>query len=1091
MGNTPSAVARPRWRLLLRLIVTVVVAVGLYALFGFLILPEIIKSQTQKQIEAKLGRQATLANVDVNPFTLVLTMQDFRMMEADGRNVFASVDALRLNLATESLLKLAPVVQQLQVTGPRVNVVRGTDGHYNFDDIVERLAKEPESDERARFSVNNIAVEGGRIDFDDRPARGKHAVTDIQLGVPFISSLPSQVEIFVQPMLSAKVNNAPFHLEGKVRPFAETREAVVLLDADELDLTRYLGYLPASMQVRVPSGRLDLRMTASFRQQADKAPALVLDGEARLKGLQVLEPDGRQVLRLADLGLTLRQADVLGNRIDIARIAMNGLQAEVTRGADGVWNFSRLFPAQQKPAPAKPGRQKEGDGLVGVTLQEFSLRDANLRFVDHFGPQRVTLERLDLGMRKLSVDLAKRNLRVADISSSRADLLMLPNTAQATQEAPAPRAAPATQESKPARKAKTARDVKPVQEPKEKEAAATEPGYEYLIDAIRISGWSARLEDGAQPKPATTTIAPLGLTLKGLSSTPGSPAQLELDATVNRSGRLAAAGSITPEPLKADLKLDLKAVDLLPLQPYITQRINLRMTRGSLNGSGRLQLAMDKDRGLGGSFRGDLGVGGLATVDKASNTDFLRWKSLAMTGVDLTLQPLSVAVDQVTLDDFFARVIIDPTGRINLQDVVRPDPAATKNAPQATPAAALPTAGKSPPITVRKLQLQGGRVRFTDNFIRPNYSATLGDFGGSVTGLSSDPGSAANVDLRGEVNNAPLSVAGRINPLRGDLFLDLKANVRGMELAPLSPYSGRYVGYAIEKGKLSFEVAYRVEQRQLTAENRLVLDQLTFGEKVDSPGAADLPVRFAVALLSDSNGVIDVNLPIAGSFDDPQFSIGGLLLRVLGNVIVKAATQPFRLLGAIFGGGGGEELSTVEFDAGRAALKPEAEGKLDTMARALAERPALKLEIAGRVDPAADLPGLKRAAIDRKVRSLKARDIAAAGGNAPRVSAVTVTPEEYPDLLRRVYRDETFDKPRNVLGLPKQLSVAEMEALIAGHAEPDQDDLIALGNQRASVVRNWLTRSGQVAPERIYLLAPRIGAPEGGQGGSRAELALR
>ncbi|GIZ51437.1 DUF748 domain-containing protein [Noviherbaspirillum aridicola] len=1080
MGNIqPAAAARPRRRLLLRLVAALLVAVGLYALFGFLILPALIKSQAPKQIEAKLGRPASIANVDVNPFRLTLAVQDFRLMEADGKSVFAAVDALQVDLAAESLFRLAPVIQQLRIAGPKLSVVRDKAGRYNFDDILERLAQEPKSEERARFAINNIALEGGRIDFDDRPAGARHAVTDVRIGVPFISSLPSQVEIFVQPMLSARVNNTPLHLEGKLRPFAETREAVLLLEADELDLTRYLAYLPPSMRLRIPGGRLDLRMTASFRQQPGQSPALVLDGGATVKGLQVLEPDGKPVLRLGELALTLRQANVLGPRIDIARIAATGLQAEVTRGADNVWNVSRLLPGQpsQPPQPAtaaKPAR-KEADGIASVNLQEFALRDATLRYVDHYGPQRITVERLDLGLRRLALDLGKRSLRVGEVASTRADLLVLPNVAQATQVTQVtPAATPAAKEDRAAGKA---------------DAGA---GYQYLVDTIRISGWSARLEDGAQPKPATTTIAPLGLTLKGLSSTPGTAARLELDAAVNRGGRLTAEGEITPEPLQADLGLTLKDVDLLPLQPYITQRVNLRMTRGSLSGSGRLQLATDKDRGLGGSFRGNLGIGTLATVDKASNTDFLRWKSLSMTGVDLRLQPLSVAVDQVALDDFFARVIIDPNGRINLQDVIRPEPQAQASATKTQAAAPAPAgAGKTPPITVRKLTLQGGRVRFTDNFIKPNYSATLGQFGGSVTGLSSDPGSSAAVDLRGEVNNAPLSVGGRINPLRGDLFLDLKANVRGMELAPLSPYSGRYVGYAIEKGKLSFEVAYRVEQRQLTAENRLILDQLSFGEKVDSPGAADLPVRFAVALLADSNGVIDVNLPISGSFDDPQFSIGGLLMRVLGNVIVKAATQPFRLLGAVFGGGGNEELSTVEFDAGRAALRPDAEAKLGTIARALAERPALKLEIAGRVDPDSDLPGLRRAAVDRKVRSLKARDIAAAGGNAPRLSAVTVTPEEYPELLRRVYRDETFDKPRNLLGLPKQLSVPVMESLIAGHAEPDQDDLIALGNQRASAVRNWLTNNGQVSGERIYLLAPRIGQPEGGQASARAELALR
>src|SRR5581483_1398681 len=223
--------------------------------------------------------------------------------------------------------------------------------------------------------------------------------------------------------------------------------------------------------------------------------------------------------------------------------------------------------------------------------------------------------------------------------------------------------------------------------------------------------------------------------------------------------------------------------------------------------------------------------------------------------------------------------------------------------------------------------------------------ANMVDLGGSVGGLSSDPNSRAAVDLHGQVNEAPLTIAGAINPLKGDLSLDIQAKVTGMELAPLSPYSGRYVGYGIEKGKLSFEVAYQIEQRKLTAQNRLILDQLTFGDKVDSPQATHLPVQFAIALLRDRNGVIDINLPIGGSLDDPDFSVGGIVLNVIVNTISKAVTAPFALLGNMFGGG--KELSTVPFDAGSHAVNSETEERLKAMAKALTERPALKLEVTG------------------------------------------------------------------------------------------------------------------------------------------------
>ena len=253
-------------------------------------------------------------------------------------------------------------------------------------------------------------------------------------------------------------------------------------------------------------------------------------------------------------------------------------------------------------------------------------------------------------------------------------------------------------------------------------------------------------------------------------------------------------------------------------------------------------------------------------------------------------------------------------------------------------------------IAVGKIALQGGNINFSDFFVRPNYSANLTGVGGTVSAIT--PETPGEIELRGKVDDiAPLEITGKINPLARDLFLDIKAAATDIELPPLSPYSMKYAGYGIERGKLSVKVKYLVENRKLTAENNVYLDQLTFGEKVDSPTATKLPVLLAVALLKDRNGVIDVNLPVGGSLDDPQFSVGAIIVQVIVNLITKAVTAPFALLGAAFGGG--EELAYLEFDPGSAKLDAADETKLKSIAKALTERPGLKLDVAGRVDPAA------------------------------------------------------------------------------------------------------------------------------------------
>ncbi|WP_206047224.1 DUF748 domain-containing protein, partial [Noviherbaspirillum denitrificans] len=712
------------------------------------------------------------------------------------------------------------------------------------------------------------------------------------------------------------------------------------------------------------------------------------------------------------------------------------------------------------PAAPAPARKQEASRppALKVTLAELAVRGASLRYADEQVPLRASAGKLDLALRKLAVDTRKQSIDIAEIASASADV-------QVIRLAPAPRAATPASGTTP-------------------QHADEGKGYAVNVARTAIGNWSLRVEDQGAREPIITTAAPFSLTVDGLSTDPASRARMDMKASVNKSGQMAVNGTLGMTPLHADLALDIKGVDILPLQPFVTDKVNLHATSANLSSKGKVLLDAGQDGKLRGGFKGDVTLGNLATVDKSGSNDFLRWKSLYAGGVDVRLEPLAVSVDQLALTDFFARIIIDPTGRINLQDIVR----GSADAPAAPKKDNGAQASAMPPVTIKRVSLQGGRVRFTDNFIKPNYSASLSHFGGVVSGLSSDPASRADVDLRGEVNNAPLAVAGRINPLRGDLFLDLKANVRGMELAPLSAYSGKYVGYGIEKGKLSFEVGYQLDNRKLSAENRLVLEQLTFGEKVESPTATSLPVQFAVALLADRNGVIDINLPVSGSLDDPQFSIGAIVFKLIGNAIVKAVTQPFALLGSLFGGGA--ELSNMAFEPGRAAIPAAGEEKLRSLAKALTDRPGLKLDIGGRVDPEADREGLKHVSVERKVRAVKIRDLRAKGVEVE-PGSVTVSREEYPALLLRAYRDEKFPKPRNVLGLPKDIPAEEMEKLMMANAEIDEDDLYALGNQRAQSVKNWLQKNGQVPPDRLFVTAARMAAKEGSTPPSRVDFALR
>ncbi len=1059
--------ARPAVR---RSAIGVLVFVVLLGLFGYFALPGIIKSQAETLITEKLHRQTTIGRVEVNPYTMRVTIHDMKLMEPEGDVIFASFEKLMVNVSYKSLFRLAPVVQQVQLSAPYIHLVRKDATHYNIDDIIELINSQPPSPEPAKFSVFNIELDKGRIEFDDRPAQSVHKVDDLKIGVPFVSSLPSQVDVFVEPMLSATVNGSPLLIKGKTHPFADTVDAVVDLNLDNMDLTSYLKYIPGTPHFKVPSARLDLHMTAKFRQPKDQAPALLLSGDIKLKSLQLDDESGTTIVKLPELSITLNEARVLSERFEIAKLSINGIAADITRKANGQFNFDNLLtPPTPSTATAKTATAvatpAKAPAAFTFALAELEVRNAALRYVDAqpTHPVLANIDTFDLTVRKIEVDTGKKIVTVDEVASNQAGF--------------------ALQQGKAGRKAASTPKASST---KKKTSAANDAAYIVNINKVDISNWAARLEDRSLKRPAVTVIEPLSLAMQNLSTRENARGQIDLKATVNKTGQLAINGSVGMTPLHTNLALDFKSVDIMQLQPYFTDQVNILLTRADISGKGTLQVDQGKGDTLLGGFKGDLTLGNLATVDKLSSNDFLRWKSLYFGGMDVRLAPFSLSIDQIALNNFFARIIIDPTGRINLQDVKRSETVGQKSVTEeqkpatATPAVATNTtvlpppkpASDIPPIKIKKLTLRGGDIRFTDNFIKPNYTADLKKFGGTINGLSSDPNSSANVDLKGQVNSAPLAIAGKINPLKGDLTMDIKAEVHGMELASLSPYSGRYIGYGIEKGKLSFEVAYTVADRVLSAQNRLILEQLTLGNKLEGPDVPDLPVSFALALLRDRNGVIDINLPIGGSLDDPQFSVGGIIVKVIVNLITKAVTAPFTLIGSLFGGG--EELSNLEFDVGRAAINDAGETKLNSMSKMLLDRPALKLEITGRSDPETDREGLKRTSIDRKVRALKLKDMVARGESAD-AGSVKVTTEEYPVLLKRVYKDADFKKPRNMIGLQKDLPADEMEKLMIANTTISDDDLTTLGNRRAQAVKDWLLQSGKVPEERIFILGSKSG----------------
>jgi hypothetical protein len=475
------------------------------------------------------------------------------------------------------------------------------------------------------------------------------------------------------------------------------------------------------------------------------------------------------------------------------------------------------------------------------------------------------------------------------------------------------------------------------------------------------------------------------------------------------------------------------------------------------------------------------------------------WNLLLVQGLRWQVTPGQqprVDVGLVRLSDFFARLQVTEAGRLNLQDVTAPRPGAAPaagaaqppGAAKAPPAGAEAAAGAQPDpggrwpvdLSVDRTELVNGRVDFIDRFIRPNYAADLTELNGYLGRFESGSPAMAPVELRGRAaRTALLEIRGAVNPTASPLMLDLSARATDLELAPLSPYGGKYVGYAIERGKLSVDLSYRIEaDGKLEARNQIILNQLTFGERIESPSATSLPVRLALALLADRNGVIDVNLPVSGSINDPQFSVMGLVFRMIGNLLVKVVTAPFAWLA----GSDTRDLSQIAFDPGAARLQPPALQTLDQLFKALSDRPRLRMTITGAADHEAEAAALRAAGLDERLQALLRREAARAGQASQ--AAEALPPRRSPahdDLVRRLYADTPVTgKPRDALGMGKDVPVAEMEASLLATVPVNETTGRELALQRALTVRDALIARG-LAAERLFLAAPQVGRPAEGQ----------
>jgi len=597
--------------------------------------------------------------------------------------------------------------------------------------------------------------------------------------------------------------------------------------------------------------------------------------------------------------------------------------------------------------------------------------------------------------------------------------------------------------------------------PSSSSSSSTRP-WTWGVGEIRVADAALDLEDRSLSPTVKFNVAPIAVTVAGFSSEQGAKMNVTADLGLSGKPLLNSTGQFQLTPLTAALALDLHAFDLSLLQPYVAQATNLSLRSGLLSVKGNVSTAAEEGAPLTLQFQGDVQVANLHTIAGPANEDLIKWRNLALTGIDLSHNPDRVTIDRIVARQPYARVIIRQDQTLNVAAALKRD---AKDAADGETKQQPEPPSKPMPMRIKSISVSGGSALFADYSITPSFATGIVDLEGTVTGLSSQPDSRAKVQLAGKVDRyAPVDIAGEVNLLSAAKYTDVALNFRNMELTTFNPYSGKFAGYNISKGKLSTELRYKIENRKLDAQHHIVVDNLEFGAKTDSKDAAPIPIKLAVALLKDRNGVIDLQLPIGGSLDDPTFRLAPIIWKALLGLLTKIATAPFALLGSLFGGG--DQLAYVDFQPGSAELPAAQIEQLNKLATALAERPQLRLDVPVTVLPEEDSKAIATANLYARVPQLQdGTDEAALQKRLTQLEALYKTANKItPEYPAETQTDKTIDW---------NARTAWIEARLLEGMQPDQPTLEALARERAQAVQSAVLANTGVAPERVFITTER------------------
>ncbi len=958
--SAPVPAARAgRWRGLQTAAATLAALVLAYAALGYFAVEPLLHRYLPQIAQSQLGSHLEMGPARFDPWRWKLSLQNLRLSRRDGTPL-AGADQIDIDLQASSLVHWAWVLDEIRLSAPRVAYSIDAQGRSNWDELLAALRPAQAAPDTApagmpRLRVAHAVIDKGTLTYADQrgPAPASTTLQAISLDIEKLSTLRDETGLMVLEAALAGQGGS-LRWRGDLTPAARTSKGE--LEVKDLQLARVAALSPA-LASALPGleGALGARLAYELRWVAGpRAPHAQLQltqatGSLQRAALTTLDALGAPVRALVgQLQLNVPHVSlalVSPLKVDVPEVSVSAREVEVAqpRGA-GTAQAQGTRPAFVQPVALRVQEMSaqmavhDAGGAPGVQGLQAQLQGLSLRTASESAP---LASLASLRVENLTLDAARRKASAGSVllSGLRTEVLRgadgaTINWQQALQMRPA--AAPAGAAGP---------------------AAGAAPPWQASLGRLLLEDANLRVEDRTLRTPARLDVRGARVELRNLSMDTAKPVPLQAKLPLAQGGSVEVSGRIAPLPFAADLQLRANGIDLRPAGPYLSQQAFLRLDGGLLDARGRLSLNLRQ--GLSGNFRGGVAVRQLAISEEGAGTPFLAWQSVGTDTLRVDLSPLKVEMQTLRVVRPVGKFIIHEDGSLNVTHLMRPAPAAANTPRQ--------TATPGMRLGIERVSVDNASLEFADLTLRPQFGAQMQALSGVITGLSNDPRTVAQVELDGRVEDyGSARVRGTVQPFKATEFTDLKLTFRNLDMRDLTPYSGKFAGRRIESGRLSVDLEYKIKDRQLAGQNKFVIERIKLGERVDSPTALNLPLDLAIAVLEDSEGVIDLDLPVSGSLDDPEFSYGRVVWKAIVNVLTRIVTAPFRALGNLLGGHA-DQLQGIDFEAGSAVLAPQEQEKLLAVSQALAKRPALKLAIVPVYDAALDTTALQEQAMRRAV----------------------------------------------------------------------------------------------------------------------------